>query len=537
MKKTEKEKFMHLQEKAEELLNKKSPNSGSQLSEPDILKLFHELQVHQIELEIQKEELILAKIKSDEASDKYTELFDFNPTGYFLLSKEGIIIELNFSGAKILGKERSLLMNSRFQFFVSEKSKLKFNQFLENIFSEKKKISTELTLSVNGGSPVYIYLTGNISGNEENCLLSVTDITDRKQVELELRQSEEKWHNLFNILPVGVSIVDSQNRCTELNSALSKILDISEEGILKGEYKNRRYLRSDKTEMPPEEFPSMRSIREQKNIFETEIGVIKEDGNIIWTRVNAAPLSDGESTVTVTVDITGHKLIEKERILSQEKLRDFAAMLQQSREEERKSIAREIHDEFGQVLTAIKMNLTMLGNEVSQTEKPFREVALMTEINNMKNIIDHTIQKVRTFTNKLRPDVLDTFGLIEALESQISEFSKQYNLRCSFEKSDEEIAIDNDKSIAVYRIVQEALTNIARHAHATEVKVILNKTGNTLSLSVEDNGIGMADKPVGNDKGFGITGMKERAYICGGSLTVSSYKNKGTKIELTIPIE
>jgi signal transduction histidine kinase len=400
-----------LRQKAENLLKKKVSQSPSQFSEADVLKLIHELEVHQIELEMINDELRFSKEKEAElATSKYIELYDFAPIGYCTLSKEGRIIEINLRGASLLSKERSLLINGRFGFFVSENSRPIFNRFLDKVFNSKGKEACELTLTIAEQLVVHVLLNGIAAANGERCLITIVDITDRKLEEVERKQSQEK-------------------------------------------------------------------------------------------------------------------------------LRAFAAMLQENREQERKSIAREIHDEFGQVLTAIKMNLTILGNETTKRIESSEAVSINSEIDNMKLIIDQTIHKVRVFTNKLRLDVLDTFGLFEALEVYINEFGELYSIKCTYIKPEDEIRIDMDRSIAVYRIVQEALTNVVKHAKATRVWIKIDEKDNHLFVSVEDNGAGMDEKQLGNAKKFGITGMKERAYICGGSLTVSSPKKKGTVLELSIPLK
>jgi diguanylate cyclase (GGDEF)-like protein/PAS domain S-box-containing protein len=140
----------------------------------------------------------------------------------------------------------------------------------------------------------------------------VIDISKRKRAEETLRESEEKWRSLFEILPVGVSIVNSKNIVSDINPALGQILDLSLESIIKGEYQNRRYLRSDKTPMPLEEFPSIRAVQEQTSIRNVEIGVEKEDGTLIWTSVSATPLDPVASSATVTVDITELKRLEEQ---------------------------------------------------------------------------------------------------------------------------------------------------------------------------------------------------------------------------------
>ena len=179
-------------QKAEELLKNKQFKMNSQLSEADTLKLMHELQVHQIELELQNEELMLAKEKAETASEKYTELYNFAPIGYFTLSKNAIIVELNLLGAKMLGKERSQLQNKHFSLFVSDGSRSIFNFFIENIFKSNNTESCEVALSVNYAFPIYVYLTGIYKENEKYCFVTAVDITQRKQMETELIR--EKKH-------------------------------------------------------------------------------------------------------------------------------------------------------------------------------------------------------------------------------------------------------------------------------------------------------------------------------------------------------
>jgi PAS domain S-box-containing protein len=176
-----------LRQKAEEQLKKQQSKVSSLSSENDMRKLAHELQVHQIELEMQYEQLQQAKEESDSASQKYTELYDFAPSGYFILTKQGEIIGLNLHGARLLGKERLHLINRRFGSSVSDQTKSIFNNFLDKIFTSKGNESCEVTLSVeNKNIPTYVYLSGHTIGNDEQCHISVVDITDRKNMEEEL---------------------------------------------------------------------------------------------------------------------------------------------------------------------------------------------------------------------------------------------------------------------------------------------------------------------------------------------------------------
>ena len=198
----------NLRLKAEELLKKKSSKMSSAQTETKILKLNHELEVHQIELEIQNEELAIAKEQADIVAQKYTELYNYAPSGYFTLSKEGEIIELNPCGANILGKEIQQLKSSMFGFFVSDETKPIFNSFLRKVFSSKGEGSCEITLSTDGNFPMYVYLNGIVNKNGDHCFVNMMDITDRKLAaelliankELAFQNKEkQKWaEELFN---------------------------------------------------------------------------------------------------------------------------------------------------------------------------------------------------------------------------------------------------------------------------------------------------------------------------------------------------
>jgi PAS domain-containing protein len=169
-----------LRQKAEEFMKHEPSKISSQLSKVEAI-LIHELEVHQIELEMQNEELIRAKERAEIATEKYEELYDFAPSGYFTLSPIGEILELNLNGANMLGKERSHLKNSKFGFFVSEDTRSTFNQFLDDVFNSGTKISCELVLAFNGSSPVNVFLTGIASEKGEQCFVNVVDITNVKR--------------------------------------------------------------------------------------------------------------------------------------------------------------------------------------------------------------------------------------------------------------------------------------------------------------------------------------------------------------------
>jgi len=199
-----------LRQKAEELLKKKSSKTASPFSEVESLRLIHELEVHQIELELQNEELRRAWAEAEAANDKYIRLYDFAPSGYFTLSGKGEIIELNLSGARMLGNDRQHLKSSLFGFFVSEETKPIFSLFLEKAFKSKAKESCEVTMDSAGNLPFHVLLTGVVSDDEKHCLVTAMDITERKQAEKTINESEEKFRKVFSCSRDALILIDKE---------------------------------------------------------------------------------------------------------------------------------------------------------------------------------------------------------------------------------------------------------------------------------------------------------------------------------------
>ena len=204
MKRVNKLKSLNLREKAEALLKMKSAVTASAQSEIDTLKLIHELDVHQIELKLQNEELLLAKNKLEETAKNFTELFNFTPACYYKLSREGEIIDVNLSGAHMLGNEPYHLKNSRFGLFISDDTKPVFNLFLENVFSSRTKQSCEVSLLKDDNLIMYVYLIGLVNNNGEQCNINMIDITER-------RQAEENLKNMLNELTIANKKIMFQN--------------------------------------------------------------------------------------------------------------------------------------------------------------------------------------------------------------------------------------------------------------------------------------------------------------------------------------
>ncbi len=223
--------------------------------------------------------------------------------------------------------------------------------------------------------------------------------------------------------------------------------------------------------------------------------------------------------------------IEKELKVSRQQLLNLTAHLQSVREEERTRVAREIHDELGQALTALKMDLSWLNKRLNEDQTP-----LIEKTKSMVSLIDDTAKTIKRISSDLRPGLLDDLGLIAAIEWEIQEFEKRTGIHCQMNLHPEELILKKNMTTAVFRIFQETLTNITRHANATRIYVNLKTRDNHFELTIRDNGKGITENEISDPKSFGIIGMKERVEYLGGKIKINGIPSNGTTVRLSIPM-
>ena len=259
------------------------------------------------------------------------------------------------------------------------------------------------------------------------------------------------------------------------------------------------------------------------------------DGSTMWVEGDYMCFYDATGRITghfgIQRDVTDRVLAEEELERSRSELRALAARLHTTREEERTRIAREIHDELGQALTALKLDLAWMGTKrAPKTSAEFRVVD-----HSLTARIDETIQAVRRIATELRPSVLDQLGLRAAVEWLVQETAKRTGLAITFD-ADEFPRLPDEVASHAFRIIQEALTNAVRHARATRVEVTVRRSPSALTLSVRDNGVGFTVRPLNGQQSLGLVGMRERALACGGTLMIRGEPGRGTEITATIPV-
>ena len=353
------------------------------------------------------------------------------------------------------------------------------------------------------------------------------DISERKQAEATLRESEDRYRDL---------VEHSQDLiCT--HDLAGRILSVTPWAAKNLGYEPREMLGMNIRDVLA---PRVR------HEFDDYLATIRADGAanglmLMQTRTGEKRIWEYANTLrTVGVptpvvrgmahDITERKRAEEELRASHEQLRALAVRLDTVREQETAMLAREIHDELGQVLTGLNMDLFWLSQQLPKDLPLLAEKAA-----SMSALVEATLQTVRNISGSLRPRLLDDFGLVPAIESQLQEFAKHSGIKCEFVSGADVSMLGSARSTVVFRIVQEALTNVARHAAATRVDIGLHKDSDCLMLEVRDNGKGIRAEEVASAQSLGLLGMHERALVFGGEVTVTGRPGRGTVVTLRIP--
>lgn len=362
------------------------------------------------------------------------------------------------------------------------------------------------------------------------------DVTDRKEAEEALRVSEKKYRLLHESMTDAFATVNMDGKIIEFNNAYISMLGYTAEEIV-----NLSYI-----DITPEKWHAYESkiVSEQvlsngfSEVYEKEYR--RKDGTIFPIELRTFLIRDEnrkpESMWAIVRDITGRKRAEEELNQSLEQMRQLSARFQSIREEESTRIAREIHDELGQTLTGIKMDISFLEERLTEILNLQENPQLIEKINSISNLTDSAVQTIRKITTALRPAILDSMGLSAAIEWQTEDFEHRTGITCRYFSSSENFEVGREVSTAIFRIMQEALTNITRHAKASHVTVKLEKRKDNIFFKVTDNGTGFKESELNNLNSFGILGMKERCSLMGGIFEIRGEPGIGTTIRVTIPL-
>lgn len=408
-----------------------------------------------------------------------------------------------------------------------------FTTEMDAVLKRQKKMDLVHRIVRKDGRIQYVHeiaeLEKDAMGQPTRLVGMAQDVTDQQLADENLRRSEHKYRLLFenNPMPMWMTSIP------ELN-----ILDVNESALRQYGYTREEFLRLNSMDLRPTE--------DTEPVFtETEHAAPaagtslqwrhkKKDGSIIYVEVfNYQIIYEGKPVwLGLSIDITEKTKAEGLLKKSYEDIRELASHLQDVREEERASMAREIHDELGQQLTGLKMDISWLARkkdiDAAQRDKKMKEIL---------TFIDGTVNTVRKLSAELRPSILDDLGLVEALEWWSNEFEKRAGITCQFQRPEYPVEVPPKLAVGLFRIYQESLTNVARHANASKVISRLEAEDHQLILKITDDGKGFDTSTIGQKKTLGLLGMRERTLIMGGKYDIKSAPGKGTTVTIAAPFE
>ena len=356
------------------------------------------------------------------------------------------------------------------------------------------------------------------------------------QVEQALKQKEKLLYNIVGALGEGLAVTDAQGRLLFINPEAERLLGWRNNEV-SGLNLHRliHYLKADGSPYPEQDCPVANYTR-QGIPYRTEDEIfIRRDGSFFEVSYVATPIRENDQVIAVVTafhDISRRKQAERELNESRCRLRELSSFLQSVREEERTRIARELHDELGQSLTALKMDLTWLLTRFADDQED-----MLVKTDNMITLVDSTVDSMRRISANLRPGLLDDLGLAATAEWLLAEFQERTGVEYTLKISHEEFDFDNVLNTTIFRILQEAVTNVARHAKASRLDVELEDCGERIVLSIKDDGIGLIHQAASANKRkpFGLLGIRERVTSLGGHIDITGQAGQGTKIRVMLP--
>ena len=394
--------------------------------------------------------------------------------------------------------------------------------------------------------------------------LTLEDSSAQAAVEQAVKRSEEGFHLLIHsVKDYAIYMLDPHGKILSWNEGAERLEGYSSREIIGKKYDVFFTAEDRKAGKPKAQLQQA----EKAGQSEDEGWLVRKDGWAFWANSIITALHDDQGRIwgfaKITRDMTERREREasinmlnehlearieartaeltqlnetlqtevRERKNAEEQMRALAARQERVREDERTRLAREIHDEFGQMCTALKMDIAWIAKRL-----PKDEVKLADKSQAALKLVGELIKSLRQVSTELRPSMLDTLGLVSAIEWQAQQFESHTGIRCELFLPEKDFYLDKERSTAIFRIFQETLTNVARHARAKKVKTSLMTADHSIALITHDNGKGFEPSTVEGRGSFGLLGMKERAHLLGGELKVSSRPGKGTTVAVHMPL-
>lgn len=483
---------------------------------------------------------VVAKQTLEESDAGFRELFDLAPAALFVLDvKTKTFLKFNANALKLTGyiPEDLWIMGPLDISPEFQPAGISSRELAERVLAE----------TMRGGRPVMEWLIRDAAGNEKLCelrlvmlsdkqgariLASFVDISERKKAEEELLRTLKEIKDYKFALDEAsiVAVTDQEGTIKYVNDRFCEISGYSRDELIGNDHRILNSGHHSKTFMK-----NLWETIERGEVWKGEVKNKAKDGSGFWVDTTIIPFLDEHRKpvqyMAIRSDITAGKKLDETLRASEKQIRNFAKHLHKVQEEERAHIAREIHDQLGQEFVGIKIGLSEI---VKNNAVPRSTV---NDVKEMIGTVDNAIQSLRKIATELRPGILDSMGLLSSIEWLGKEFGRKTGISCEMQLTATEQVVDKNTSICFFRICQEALTNISKHAACTHVIISVSQTKNQLTMQITDNGIGMPDEKIRNPFSMGMLGMRERASNIGSELNVTSEKGRGTSIQLTATLK
>ncbi len=461
------------------------------------------------------------------SEEKYRTLFEQSMDAISMIAPDGSSLEVNRAWLDLFGYSPEEVQRvTAYDIYVNPEERADFlrrigtDGVVSDVVRFRKKDGTEFDCQRTAVAQ------RDSSGAIVGCQNVLRDITLERQREQAMRASEEKYRSLFEQSMDAIALVARDGILLDANPAYWRLFgfDPGEVGRInvRGHYLH-----------PEQREEFVRRMERDGVIIDEEVDMLHSEGRVMNCLRSSVARRNADGRViayqTVIRDVTARKKAEQQLRESEDELRRLTTRLEAIREEERTGIARELHDQVGQALTALKIDLstTLEGQRQGQPSPP-EKLAQMIEL------VDATTDDVRRISSELRPGILDDFGLIAAMEWQLDQFQQRTDIQCDLKPSGDEVP-DSAIATALYRVFQELLTNVARHANAQHVNVLFEHDSGDYILTVADDGRGITDEQMHSPSSLGLIGARERLRPLGGHIELSGTPGKGTTVRVTVP--
>ena len=545
-----------LRQQAEKTIHLDSMMESKPLSLDEAQKLVHELRVHQIELEVQNEELRRTQYELEVSRSRYFDLYDLAPVGYLTLNAQGLVVETNLTAATLLGIERRNLLNKPLSKYIVPKDQDDYYRHRKRIVEPGVVMAWEMNMLRSDGTSFWAHLQA-IPASDGECRVALTDITERKQLETALQNSNNQLHTMvdertsqlseslarltssehfkqtiINSIPANIAVIDKNGLIIATNKPWlqfghgNNIAD--ETSIVVG----ADYLAPCRTAPLPDDpgngtgssalqgITAVLEGRETSFVMDYPCHSPTEKR---WYQMSVIrPEAGFEGAVISHIDISRLKQFEDDR-------RSYILHLVEAIEQERLRTARELHDDLGQRLTVHSFAISRLKQNMHDKKE---DPQIVFE---MQAGVDSMMESLRRICTNLRPALLDELGLSAALKWVSKDCTHQSGIPCNIKFNGECCTGNPECAMTIFRIVQESISNIIKHADASRADISFCRINGIVSVEISDDGCGIKPNKRSLSGSFGMIGMRERAHALGATFEIISKKDKGTTVKLVIP--